>query len=149
MTKRKGIIDRIEGKWVVVEFDDGMRDIQISRFPMTVESGDVIWMDECGSYREGWKEYNRISQEIDSLMEELWEDWFNQWDMRKILIKLVWSWGGGGKGAYQIGVWEALKAYRLDERIAAISGTSVEHWMEYWLHLERLKKQRNLVYDIT
>lgn len=33
--------------------------------------------------------------------------------------------GGGGKGAYHVGVWKALKEYGLDMRIAAISGTSV------------------------
>lgn len=74
MTRRKGIIDRIEGKWVVVEFDDGMRDILISRFPMTVESGDVIWMDEYGHIEKDDRERQRLSNEIDELMEELWED---------------------------------------------------------------------------
>lgn len=74
MMKRKGIIDRIEGKWVVVEFDDGMRDILISRFPMTVESGDVIWMDEYGHIEKDDEERKRLSREIDELMEELWED---------------------------------------------------------------------------
>ena len=74
MTKRKGIIDRIEGKWVVVEFDDGMRDILISRFPMTVESGDVIWIDEYGHIEKDERERQRLSDEIDELMEELWED---------------------------------------------------------------------------
>lgn len=74
MTKRKGIIDRIEGKWVVVEFDDGMRDILISRFPMTVESGDVIWMDEYGHIEKDDRERQRLSDEIDELMEELWGD---------------------------------------------------------------------------
>lgn len=74
MTKRKGIIDRIEGKWVVVEFDDGMRDILISRFPMIVESGDVIWMDEYGHIERDDQERQRLSSEIDELMEELWED---------------------------------------------------------------------------
>jgi len=74
MSKRKGIIDRIEGKWVVVEFDDGMRDILISRFPMTVESGDVIWMDEYGHIEKDDQERLRLSGEIDELMEELWED---------------------------------------------------------------------------
>lgn len=33
--------------------------------------------------------------------------------------------GGGGKGAYHVGVWKALKEYGLDLRIMAISGTSV------------------------
>ncbi|QNR22455.1 DUF3006 domain-containing protein (plasmid) [Exiguobacterium sp. Helios] len=74
MTKRKGIIDRIEGKWVVVEFEDGMRDILISRFPMTVESGDVIWIDEYGHIEKDDRERQRLSDEIDELMEELWED---------------------------------------------------------------------------
>lgn len=74
MTKRKGIIDRIEGKWVVVEFDDGMRDILISRFPMTVESGDVIWIDEYGHIEKDEQDRQRLSNEIDELMEELWED---------------------------------------------------------------------------
>ncbi|WP_075643081.1 DUF3006 domain-containing protein [Exiguobacterium indicum] len=74
MSKRKGIIDRIEGKWVVVEFDDGMRDILISRFPMTVESGGVIWMDEYGHIEKDDRERQRLSNEIDELMEELWED---------------------------------------------------------------------------
>ncbi|RJO94957.1 DUF3006 domain-containing protein [Exiguobacterium sp. RIT452] len=74
MTKRKGIIDRIEGKWVVVEFDDGMRDILISRFPMNVESGDVIWIDEYGHIEKDDHERQRLSSEIDELMEELWEN---------------------------------------------------------------------------
>lgn len=74
MTKRKGIIDRIEEKWVVVEFDDGMRDILISHFPMTVESGDVIWMDEYGHIEKDDRERQRLSEEIDELMEELWEE---------------------------------------------------------------------------
>ena len=74
MKKRKGIIDRIEGKWVVVEFDDGMRDILISRFPMTIESGDIIWMDEYGHIEKDDQERQRLSDEIDELMEELWED---------------------------------------------------------------------------
>ena len=74
MKKRKGIIDRIEEKWVVVEFDDGMRDILISRFPMTVESGDVIWMDEYGHIEKDDEEQKRLSNEIDELMEELWEE---------------------------------------------------------------------------
>ncbi len=74
MTKQKGIIDRIEGEWVVVEFDDEMRDILISHFPMTVESGDVIWMDEYGHIEKDERERQRLSDEIDELMEELWED---------------------------------------------------------------------------
>ena len=39
-------------------------------------------------------------------------------------IGLVFA-GGGGKGAYQIGVWQALRKLNLEERIAMVSGTSV------------------------
>lgn len=74
MTKRRGIVDRIEGKWVVVEFEDGMRDILISRFPMTIESGDVICIDEYGHIEKDEHERKRLSKEIDELMEDLWED---------------------------------------------------------------------------
>ncbi|MGI6449987.1 MAG: patatin-like phospholipase family protein [Desulfitobacteriia bacterium] len=33
--------------------------------------------------------------------------------------------GGGGKGAYQIGVWKALKEFGVDKNITAVSGSSV------------------------
>lgn len=39
-------------------------------------------------------------------------------------IGLVFA-GGGGKGAYQIGVWKAIREYKLEDKIYAISGTSV------------------------
>ncbi|GAK58012.1 putative patatin-like phospholipase [Candidatus Vecturithrix granuli] len=39
-------------------------------------------------------------------------------------LGLVFS-GGGGKGAYQIGVWRALKEFGLAEKVRAVSGTSV------------------------
>ncbi len=33
--------------------------------------------------------------------------------------------GGGGRGAYQIGVWQALRELGIDKRITAVSGASV------------------------
>ncbi len=33
--------------------------------------------------------------------------------------------GGGGKGAYQIGVWKALREYKIDKYINYLSGTSI------------------------
>lgn len=33
--------------------------------------------------------------------------------------------GGGGKGAYEIGVWKALKDYGIDESIGAVAGASI------------------------
>lgn len=42
--------------------------------------------------------------------------------MKKIGLALV---GGGGRGAYHIGVWEALRENGLDQYVSTISGTSV------------------------
>ena len=33
--------------------------------------------------------------------------------------------GGGGKGAYEIGVWKAMKELGIDKKIQAVSGASV------------------------
>lgn len=74
MTKRKRIIDLIEEKWVVVEFNDMIRDILISRFPMTVESGAVIWIDEYSDIEKDDLERQRLFDEINDLMKELWEE---------------------------------------------------------------------------
>lgn len=42
--------------------------------------------------------------------------------MKKIGLVLA---GGGGRGAYHIGVWKALRETNLDRYISAVSGTSV------------------------
>lgn len=42
--------------------------------------------------------------------------------MKKVGLVLA---GGGGRGAYQIGVWKALRAAGLEDYISAVSGTSV------------------------
>jgi len=42
--------------------------------------------------------------------------------MRKTGLVLA---GGGGKGAYQIGVWKALKEYGIENSIQVVSGTSI------------------------
>ena len=39
-------------------------------------------------------------------------------------IGIVFS-GGGGKGAYQVGVWKAFLEYGLDKKVSGVSGTSV------------------------
>ena len=57
--------------------------------------------------------------------------------------------GGGGKGAYQIGVWQAMRDLGLDSQLSAISGTSVgglngamfaqdklDHAKSMWLNIE-------------
>ncbi|MED3396734.1 MULTISPECIES: patatin-like phospholipase family protein [Bacillus cereus group] len=42
--------------------------------------------------------------------------------MQKVGLVLA---GGGGKGAYHIGVWKALNEYGVSDNISAVSGTSV------------------------
>lgn len=44
--------------------------------------------------------------------------------MKKCRIGLVFE-GGGGKGAYQIGVWKAMRELGLESSVTAVSGTSV------------------------
>ena len=39
-------------------------------------------------------------------------------------LGLVFS-GGGGKGAYEVGVWKALKEFGIDKNVVAVAGTSV------------------------
>ncbi len=43
---------------------------------------------------------------------------------REKKLGIVFS-GGGGKGAYQIGVWKALKEFDIDSGVHAVAGTSV------------------------
>ncbi len=39
-------------------------------------------------------------------------------------LGLVFS-GGGGKGAYEVGVWKALKEFEIDRCVSAVAGTSI------------------------
>lgn len=74
MTKRKGIIDRFEGDLAVVEFGEVMEDIPKSRLPHTIQSGDVLWFYEDGRVEVDVEEKQRLSKEIDELINVLRED---------------------------------------------------------------------------
>ncbi|ERG68009.1 DUF3006 domain-containing protein [Exiguobacterium chiriqhucha] len=74
MKRRRGIIDRFEGDLAVVEFGEVMEDIPKSRFPESSQSGDVLWFYEDGRVEMDTGEKERLSKEIDELMDELWED---------------------------------------------------------------------------
>lgn len=69
----KGVIDRFEGEWVVVEIDGVTYDMKRSRFPQSAKEGDVVWIDEEGA-RILVDETNELKNEIAQLMNELWED---------------------------------------------------------------------------
>lgn len=70
---KKGIIDRFEGELAVVEFDDEMKDIPVKQLPKGANVGDLlifngnqISIDTIGT--------KKLQQEIEELMEELFED---------------------------------------------------------------------------
>ncbi|RHB46832.1 DUF3006 domain-containing protein [Exiguobacterium sp. AM39-5BH] len=74
MKRRRGIVDRFEGDLAVVEFGEVMEDIPKSRLPKSIQSGDVLWFYEDGRVEVDVGEKQRLSKEIDELMNELWED---------------------------------------------------------------------------
>lgn len=70
---KKGIIDRFEGDIVVVEFDEEMKDIPITKLPKGVNVGDVLLFDG-NKITIDKKETSKLKNEIDELMDELFED---------------------------------------------------------------------------
>lgn len=74
MNRRRGIIDRFEGDLAVVEFGEVMENIPKSRLPDLTQSGDVLWFYKDGRVEIDEEEKQRLSKEIDELMDELWED---------------------------------------------------------------------------
>lgn len=69
----KGIIDRIEGDFAVVEVYGGTRDFDISLFPKEAKSGDVVEITG-NKVKILNKETEKLRKEIEDLMKEVWED---------------------------------------------------------------------------
>jgi len=69
----KGIIDRFEDDWAVVEIDGETKDFQRAIFPNDAVAGDVVKIE--GNVVIVLKdETKRLRQEIEDLMDEVWED---------------------------------------------------------------------------
>jgi hypothetical protein len=69
----KGIVDRFEGEFVVIEMDGVTKDIIKSDVDDNVKAGDsVIFIDGKWFANEG--ETKRRSKEIKDLMNNVWED---------------------------------------------------------------------------
>ena len=69
----KGIIDRFEGKYAVVEIEGKTRDFPKSIFPKSAAVGDVVEID--GEKVKILKdETEKLRQEIEELMDDVWED---------------------------------------------------------------------------
>jgi len=69
----KGIIDRFEDDWAVVEIDGETKDFKRTIFPKDAVAGDVVEIH--GNVVTILKdETKRLRQEIEDLMDEVWED---------------------------------------------------------------------------
>lgn len=73
MFNLKGIIDRFEGEFAVVEIDGATHDFKKSMFPKEAEVGDVVEItgDKVTVLKE---ETKKRRKEIEDLMDEVWED---------------------------------------------------------------------------
>jgi len=70
---KKGIIDRFEGDLAVVEFNDTMEDIPKTKLPKEAAVGDVLVFNG-DKITIDTKETAKLKQEIEDLMDELFED---------------------------------------------------------------------------
>ncbi|MDH6371729.1 hypothetical protein M2444_003528 [Paenibacillus sp. PastF-3] len=70
---RKGIIDRIEGEYAVIEFDGKTEDVLRSELPAEVKAGDTLVFGEGKVIIDTEATASR-KEEIDSLMDELFEE---------------------------------------------------------------------------
>ena len=70
---QKGVIDRLEGKYAVIEMDGMTRDFELSCLPEGAQPGDVV-MIEGDRITVDPVETAKRKQEIDQLMAEVWED---------------------------------------------------------------------------
>lgn len=71
---KKGVIDRFEGDWAVIELEDGaIIDIPISNLPSNVSEGSMVLIEDNKAtlLAEDTRARRRY---IDELMEELFED---------------------------------------------------------------------------
>ncbi|MCB2290661.1 DUF3006 domain-containing protein [Clostridium sp. CS001] len=69
----KGIIDRFEGKYAVVEVEGGrMIDVDKSQLPLGVKEGMVIQIAE--SITIDIEETKKRKREIEELTKDLWEE---------------------------------------------------------------------------
>ncbi|MBU3190084.1 DUF3006 domain-containing protein [Clostridium bowmanii] len=69
----KGIVDRFEGEYAVVELQDGkMVNINKKRLPLGVEEGMVIQISE--NITINIDETSKRRKEIEKLTEDLWEN---------------------------------------------------------------------------
>jgi hypothetical protein len=69
----KGIIDRFEEDWAVVEIEGETKDFDRAIFPEEAVAGDVVKI-EGNKVTILKDETKRLRKEIEVLMDEVWED---------------------------------------------------------------------------
>jgi len=73
MKKIKGIIDRFEEGFAVVEIEGKTKDYPKDIFPREIQVGDVVYI--TGEKVEiDRRETKKLAKEIEDLMNEVWED---------------------------------------------------------------------------
>ena len=71
----KGVIDRIEGEYAVVELDDEtMANIKLEIIPKDAKEGDVLIIDEENNIVIDRNETENRRKLIEELTEDLWDD---------------------------------------------------------------------------
>lgn len=69
----KGIVDRFEGEYVVIEINGKTQDFKRDQVDSEVKEGDVVVLQN-GIWRTDLDETNKRSSDIKKLMNELWAD---------------------------------------------------------------------------
>jgi len=70
---QKGIIDRFEGEYAVIEFDGRTEDILRSELPAEVKPGDTLIFEEDKIIIDNEATLSR-KKKIETLMDQLFED---------------------------------------------------------------------------
>lgn len=69
---KTGIIDRFEGKYAVIEFEEDLQDILKKDLPSGIKVGDVLVFEQ-GAIRIDREARRRLETEIEQLADELFE----------------------------------------------------------------------------
>lgn len=69
----KGIVDRFEGDYAVIEIDGKTHDVSKSIVDVSVKVGDVVTLVE-GVWKSSHTETEQREKQIKKLMDDVWED---------------------------------------------------------------------------
>jgi len=73
--KKKGVIDRFEGDWAIVELEDGQFiDIPSETLPPNAQEGNVIYIDKDGKVLIAVEETLERRKRVEDLMNKLFQD---------------------------------------------------------------------------